>query len=240
VKSTLNSASLITCVSNDLKKRILNIGINGNKIVVIPNGVDLNFPTSNKLRNIRKLFRISKSSLIYLTVCRLSDVKDPFTLVDAFKNLVKKNPRAHLIIVGGGPLESKLRRYIINIGIKDCVHLTGYVSHDEIPSYMRACDYFCLSSRREGWPNVLFEALIFGKPIIATNVGGIPDAVKNENYGILVPPGDVDQMTSAMTKAAEIKWDHERIKAYAKDNSWEKIAVKYYKIYQSLVRDNQL
>ena len=235
VKSALRSASLITCVSNDLKKRILNFGINEKKIVVIPNGVDLNFVRSNSKKDIRKHFQISKNSLIYLTIGRLSEVKDPFTLVDAFNKFAKKNPRVHLIVVGGGPLETKLRRYVKNLGLKACVHLTGYVPHDEIPNYMNACDYFCLSSLREGWPNVLFEAMIFGKPVIATNVGGIPEAVKNENYGILVRPGDAGQMTSAMKKAMETKWDHTRIKAYAEDNSWEKVAIKYNEVYQRLI-----
>jgi len=231
----LNHANMITSVSQELKKKMISFGVPREKIVVIPNGVDPNFAKYNQLKDVRKNLKIPKDSPIFLSVGKLSQIKDPFTLLSAFKKLLQKNMNAYLIMVGGGLLEKEVLLFAERLNVKKRLHFTGYISHDEVKSYVSACDIFCLSSLREGWPNVLFEAMSFGKPIVATDVGGIPEAICSQDYGFLVPPRQPDKMTEAMMKALHKKWDHKKIKDYASDNSWEKVAKKYFEIYHSVI-----
>lgn len=231
----LNHANMITSVSQELKKKMISFGVPREKIVVIPNGVDPNFAKYNQLKDVRKNLKIPKDSPIFLSVGKLSQIKDPFTLLSAFKKLLQKNMNAYLIMVGGGLLEKEVLLFAERLNVKKRLHFTGYISHDEVKSYMSACDIFCLSSLCEGWPNVLFEAMSFGKPIVATDVGGIPEAICSQDYGFLVPPRQPDKMTEAMMKALHKKWDHKKIKDYASDNSWEKVAKKYFEIYHSVI-----
>jgi teichuronic acid biosynthesis glycosyltransferase TuaC len=91
-----------------------------------------------------------------------------------------------------------------------------------------------VSSVGEGWPNVIFEAMICNKPVIATSVGGIPEAICSSDYGLLVPPKDPAAMSDAMQRALDMQWCRGKIAQYAKDNSWTKVGEKYNQIYREL------
>ena len=232
----LNHADIITCVTKELKDRMVHhLGISKDKIKPITNGINLEFSKGAHIKNIRKKLEIPHGAPLFLSVANLVQVKDPFTLLMAFKKVSHKTS-AHLIMVGGGVLENEVLAYLERLDLNDRVHLTGGIPHEEIPSYMNACDVFCLSSLREGWPNVLFEAMIFGKPVVATHVGGIPEAVYSEEYGLLVPPAQPDRMSGAMLEALQKKWNHRKIMDYAENNSWEIVARKYFDIYRDLPR----
>ena len=233
VTYALKQTDMITCVSKDLKKRMINkFLIPEEKIVVISNGIDLEFSKGRLRKDIRARYKIPKNAPLFLFVGSLLAVKDPLTLLSAFKKVHAKIIASHLIMVGDGYLKNDIINYTKIQGIKSCVHLSGYVPHHEVAEYMNECDIFCLSSIQEGWPNVLFEAMSFGKPIVATEVGGIPEAVCNKNYGFLVPPNQPDKMAEGMLKAIKQTWDHNKIKNYAKNNSWEKVAKQYHDVYK--------
>ncbi len=236
VQYTLNAAHSITCVSEDLKKKIIQLGIREEKIRVISNGVNLEF-LNKPIKNIRIKLGISDIDPIILSVTRFVPVKDPFTLIKAFSLVRRKIQNAHLVIVGDkAGMEKEIYEYLHENNLVHCVHLCGTVPHSEVPSFMAACDVFCLSSLREGFPTVLFEALGFGKPIIATKVGGIPEAIYSDDYGILVEPKQPHHLSEAIIKGLNKRWNHEKIIDYAKNNSWTKVANKYYDIYSSLAQ----
>jgi glycosyltransferase involved in cell wall biosynthesis len=157
------------------------------------------------------------------------------TLLSAFAQLLKARKNVFLIFVGGGELREQLSQEADRLGIFGHIRFSeGFVSPQEIPNYMQAFDFLCVSSVGEGWPNVIFEAMICNKPVIATSVGGIPEAICSRDYGLLVPPGDPAAMSNAMEKALDIHWCGEKIAQYAKDNSWTKVGAKYNQIYRQL------
>lgn len=240
VRYALKQADMITCVSKELKKRMINqFVIPEENIVVISNGINLEFSRRNLKKNVRKRYNIPQKAPLFLFVGSFFDVKDPLTMLCAFKKVQNKVINAHLLMVGSGYMENDVHTYVKTQSIQDHVHLPGYVSHQEVAEYMNECDIFCLSSLQEGWPNVLFEAMSFGKPIVATNVGGIPEAVCSEDYGFLVPPSQPDKMAAAMLEAVQKKWDHNKIRNYAHDNSWEKVAKKYLDVYEKVLSNQK-
>lgn len=118
--------------------------------------------------------------------------------------------------------------------IESHVSFAGIKNHDEIPLWLNACDVFCLPSYIEGFPAVVVEAIACGRPVVATNVGGISEVITNESFGILVEPGNKEELALALSNALEKKWDYQAIAAYGKRFSWDTIAEEYIKLYKSL------
>ncbi len=127
---------------------------------------------------------------------RLSDEKSVDKLLEAMKIVVSKKPEARLFIVGTGPLEATLKEYSKSLGLEKYVEFTGYKSN--VFEALRELDIFVLSSRTEGAPIVILEAMAMGLPVVATSVGGNPEMVEDEKTGILVPPQDPSAMAAAL------------------------------------------
>lgn len=153
-----------------------------------------------------------------LTVGRLVSQKNTAMLIDAYA-VVADAVIEHLVIIGAGPLEAKLRERIGQYGLNSKIHLLGEIANPN-PWYKRA-SMFALSSDSEGYPNVLLEALVHGLPIVSTDCDfGPRQILENGCYGKLVKVGDVDGMANAIqttlkgNTAFDI-WDAERFNSPA-------------------------
>lgn len=100
---------------------------------------------------------------------------------------------------------------------------------------MNAADLFVLSSLNEGNPTVMFEALGCGKPFVGTRVGGIPEIITSEDYGLLVKPGNVQDLADILLKALTKEWDSERIAAYARQYSWGYVVDRIIQVYNDVL-----
>lgn len=162
---------------------------------VIPNGVDaLRYAHDPAQRlAIRNRLGISEDALIIGTVGRLAPEKNQKLLIEAALPLL--GPGAHLVIVGDGPEREALEKAIPD-SVRSFVHLVG--ARDDIPALLSAFDLFVLSSRTEGLPLVVPEAMAVGLPVIATNVGGLSTVVRQHQTGLLVPSGDKCSLSAAI------------------------------------------
>ena len=124
-----------------------------------------------------------------LFVGRLDTTKGIVELLDAFASLATRRPNLRLAYVGDGPGGGHLRRKAKHLALEDRITLTGACSSQKVAQWLAAANVLALPSYNEGCPNVVIEALSCGRPVIATNVGGIPELV-NEESGILVAPRD--------------------------------------------------
>ncbi len=162
---------------------------NEDKFVVIPSGVELNklrkLPFNEK-QNLKKELRIPENSLIIGTVGRLEPVKGPEFLIKAAGNIISKYPDAFFIFTGDGYLKQYLEHKASNLGLKENVIFLGW--RDDAAKIISIYDVFVLPSLNEGMGRVLVEAMALGKPIVASNIGGIPDLVIHGKNGFLVPP----------------------------------------------------
>jgi glycosyltransferase involved in cell wall biosynthesis len=137
------------------------------------------------------------------TAGRLVPVKGPEFLVKAAKYMISKYPDAYFIFTGDGPLENGLRRKALEMGISDNVIFLGW--RDDVAKIISIYDIFVLPSLNEGMGRVLAEAMALGKPIVASNIGGIPDLVIHGKNGFLVPPKNPKELVKYIQVLIEDK-----------------------------------
>ena len=138
---------------------------------------------------------------VVLTAGRLTVAKDHATLIRAFAHLRSWEP-ARLVILGEGPERSNLRHLAQELGVSDHVDMPGFVSNPY--SYMARADVFALSSRHEGFPNVLVQAMSCGTPVVSTNCrSGPAEILKDGGLGHLVPVGDWHGMANALRETLQ-------------------------------------
>src|SRR5262249_29631056 len=145
-------------------------------------------------------------------------------LVRAMAELVALGRRdVDLSIVGSGDRDTEMKGLAEELRLLGVVAFRGRRLHDEIPIWMSAADVFVLPSRREGCPNVVLEALASGRPVVASNVGGIPelvhDAAPSEN-GVLVEAGNPGQLARALASALDRIWDPAALRNSVESLSW--------------------
>ena len=105
-------------------------------------------------------------------------------------------------LVGGGPLESKLKELASELGVADQAHFLGYCELEAVRALLQGCSFFVLPSRSEPFGIVILEAMAVGKAVVATRVGGIPEFVSDGENGILVEPDDPQALAEALCKVA--------------------------------------
>lgn len=134
-------------------------------------------------------------------VGRLADGKGFEDLLAAVGRL--EQDRISVYLVGDGPLRDDLQHQIRQRGLSDTVQMLGY--HDDIPAILATCDVFVLPSYREGTPRVITEAMASGLPVIATDIAGIPEQVEDGTNGILIQPGEIGELVTALERLVESK-----------------------------------
>lgn len=233
IRYTLKNVEEIIAVGNALKEKVSNLGIDTHKITVIPNGVNLNIFKSISKKTARDRLGIDIDSKVILNVGNLVKVKGVEYLLKAFKEIYYSNSicKPVLIIIGTGPLYNTIKKIICDFGISDNVILKRYVTHEEIPLWINSSDVFCLTSLNEGRPNVLYEAIACGIPVVATNVGGVSEIIVSSDLGELVPPRNVIEIKNALERVLNKAWDNQSIRKYALSHSMAKYSEEVVKVY---------
>jgi glycosyltransferase involved in cell wall biosynthesis len=234
-KFTLGKADQVITVSKPNAGKLLSLGVPQSKIHIIPNGYDKKLFKPIPLGEARKGLGLPTSKKVILTVGSLVDVKGHAYLIHAMQTVLRKQSNVVLVIIGSGPSEKVLKKQAKNLGLNDNVLFTEMKKHEEIPIWMNACDLFVLPSLNEGFPTVIPEALACGKPIVATNVGGIPEIITKQDVGILVNPRSPRELSSAILDALEKKWNSKAILSYANRYSWDTLVIRIISLYEEML-----
>jgi glycosyltransferase involved in cell wall biosynthesis len=170
------------------------------KLRVISNGIDLSrfHPDDQARREVRAELGISEDAWVMGTVGRLAPEKDQALLLRAMEPLLGEG--VHVVVVGSGPEEGRLHAIAESMRERRSVHLVG--ARRDVPRLLSALDVFALSSKTEGLPLVIPEAMAAGLPIVSTAVGGIPNVVDEGETGWLVPAGDVGALRRRIAEVA--------------------------------------
>ena len=230
----LGTADGVTVKSAMLRARIASEGIPFDRIRVIHNGVDsAQFTIRDRDASARALeLPVGERRVVF--VGKLSAVKGVNYLLRAFGRLVARRRDVTLYIVGEGAERPAYERIVQEEGVGRHVRFVGAQHPHRIPLWLGAADLLCLPSLYEGCPNVLLEALASGRPIVASEVGGVPELMPPE-AGLLVHPGDVDGLTSALERALVVRWNASAIRTHALSRSWEIAADGYHAAYQAVI-----
>jgi len=190
---------ILITVSNLNKKKIIDLNItHENKIKNIYSGIDLNLFTNKRNDDFRKELNLENNHILLGSVGRLSDQKDPITMIEAFGIISKPFPNAHLVLVGDGELKGKILEKIDQLKLNGKVHLTGNKNNPW--SVYHSMDLFIMSSIYEGLGRSITEALSCGVPVVCTDVEGVPEIVRDNITGILVPPKDANKLADGIIR----------------------------------------
>ncbi len=205
--------------------------INKNKLKTIYNSIDIEKIIEMKGDRISKFNKLFHDTNIikFITIGRLRKVKGHQYLIDAFYEVKKQVPNSKLIILGEGPLRHELEEKIKVMGLHNDVHLLGLKKNPY--KYLAKSDIFVFSSKYEGFPNVLLEALACGLPIISTDCETGPrEILGNGKYGILVNVMDIKDLKDKMILLAKNKDIKEKYSKLSTERA------KYFNIQKDLIK----
>ena len=239
-KQNLRDADRIIAVSYATKDYVLSLGAKHKKVKVLHNGVDMvKFrPLAGKRMEMRRKLSIPESAIVVLTVRRLVYKNGVDTLIECANIAVKKNSHIVFLAVGKGPDSESVKLRVAQLGIEDNFKLAGFVSDADLPSYYNAADLFVLPSKSgEGLPLVALEAMACALPVVATDVGGIREVLK-EDYGKLVPPNQPERLAEAVLDFAAQDFSKRKLELRAmmeEKFSWDTNVERLIKIYEELI-----
>jgi glycosyltransferase involved in cell wall biosynthesis len=189
----------VICVSSDLREQCLAVGVPADRCVLIENAIDVDEFTRRRTIAEAKLHcGIAPGRLVIGAVGRLSPEKGFDLLIRAADRLLAAGWDMELVIVGEGGDQGRLQELIGQLGRQERIRLLGYRS--DVPDLYEAMDVFALSSLREGLPNVLLEAMALEVPVVATRVAGVPRLITPGVNGLLVAPGEVEELAQALNR----------------------------------------
>lgn len=195
----LRSAHMVVVTTPRLKRIVINRGVPEEKIFISPNYVDEDLFSPNiSGDSIREKLSITQDENIILYMGRLSSEKGLDVLIEAFSTICEELYDTKLLIVGSGPEKGRLEEKCQKLGLYKKVLFLKPVPHALVPNFLAASNVVVLPSYSEGHPKFLIEAMIMGKPIVATDVIGINDTVRNGREAILVKPGDSNALAEAL------------------------------------------
>lgn len=217
-------------LGNEVKKLLLSISIPNQKIFTLPLS---RLPIGKEIkRNSER--KEDESGVNILFVGELTKIKGIDILLEAFRLASHKSKNLTMKIIGDGPMHRFCEDFINKNDLN--IKLLGSQSHEKTLEEMSSMDIVVLASRTEGYPRVILEAFEFGKPVIATNVGGIPQLLKDGESGILINPCDPVGLADAMLKLSKDKKLKKKLGENGKQSlkclpSFEEISKKIIEFY---------
>ena len=212
------------------------------KMTIIENGIDFEcfYDYSKYREEIRKKNNIKDNEIVIGVVGRISEQKDPMTTIKAFNLLNDKNKNFKLMFIGSGELEKKVIDYAKDNDIDNKVIITNWVK--SVKQYISSIDIAILPSKWEGFGLAILEYMACDKPIIATNVGGISDIIKNNINGYLIKPEDYKDLSNKILELLSNKAVTEKMiknnKTYRNKYSIKNTAKKSMNLFEKLYNKN--
>jgi glycosyltransferase involved in cell wall biosynthesis len=220
-------ASRVIAVSEALKAELLGIGVAESRVEVLRNGVDTNLFKPVR-EDTRKRLGANGAYLV-AAVGNLVPEKGHDLVLRAARLI--ENVR--VVVVGQGRERERLIALTDRLGMKGRVTFLDNVPQAELASIYSAADVLALGSVREGWPNVLLEAMACGTPVVATAVGGVPEIVTSDIVGETVSSRDEQEFAAAIRRVLDRRTERAAVRAHASKYSWQPIVKRYYEILSS-------
>ncbi|MGY1731016.1 glycosyltransferase [Geodermatophilus sp. SYSU D01045] len=193
-RSTFRRADAVVVLTGRTAAALRADGVPADRLSTIPSGFD---PALFRGGTPDVFPGVARPRIGY--VGRLAPQKDPATLVRAFGRM---REQASLVVVGDGPDRALVHRLAAESPAADRITLAGFVEHARVPGVLASLDALVLPSAYEEMGSVLTEAMAAGLPVVASDVGGIPEVVQDGRTGLLVPPGDVGALAAALDRVA--------------------------------------
>ena len=216
IRRAIRDAAALIAVSAALKTALVELGAPPDKVTVLRNGVDtaLFRPPADREAARRSLGLVGPT---LISVGLLIERKGHHHTIEAMRQL----PGIGLLIVGEGPERGRLAGLIGQYGLGERVRLLGPRPHAELPSLYGAADALVLASSREGWANVLLEAMACGTPVVASNIPGNPEVVREAAAGLVAEANTPGGIAAAVRRLFAAPPDRQATRAYAERFGWD-------------------
>jgi glycosyltransferase involved in cell wall biosynthesis len=219
-RNVLRSSDAVTAVSEQLRQKAITLGAPEERITVLPMGVNTNvFSPDRAAPALHE--KLAPDGPLILFVGRLAEVKGAGFLVDAMPQILLAAPRAQLVVVGDGPDRHTLERRVARLGLDANINFIGALANTELPAYYASADVFVGPSviarggDAESFGIVLAEAMASGCPVVASELDGVADVTGRGQHALLVPPGEPEEIASAVTQLLEDRSLRESLRARA-------------------------
>lgn len=195
--------AVVTC-GEVMRQNLVDSGFPPSAVVSIPTGIDFDsFRSALSYEQARSRFQLPEGSFAIVMVGIIRGVKRHEVALRAFALFLRTHPHARLLLAGDGPMSSDMRRLADELSLAESISFLGH--RDDVPDLLTAADCFLLSSRSEGVPQAVTQALGSGLPVVATAVGGVPELIIDGRTGLLVPAESPPQMADALRRVADNK-----------------------------------
>ena len=242
-RGTFARAAAVTAPSEDLLERATRLGARGD-LRLIPYGADVDAltATTEDTERLRVRLGLTEDRFVVAGIGRFVPVKGFAYLLDAFAKARASNPELHLILVGDGDLRPELERRARENDVVEHTTFPGMANRDEIAAYLALADVVVVPSIRfegmvDGLPNVALEAMAAGKPLVASNVGGLPQLVRDGATGLLVGEKDVNALAASIVRLSHDPDLRRRLGASAQEEiranrSWDTAAAQFVDVFE--------
>jgi len=232
-RAVLRKADYLITVSHDLRAKAIAMGASAETTRAIHNGCDLAVFHPGDRLDARHKLELDLSAEVIVYIGRIDRKKGLRELVEAAVSLRSKRPNLQTYLIGEGPDRPLIESAIQANNAASYIHAMPACAFDEVALWMAASNLVTLPSYMEGLPNVVLEALSCGRPVVATNVGGIPE-ILNDECGQLVPPRDARALAQALASVLDKGWNANAIAAHGR-RSWEDVAAELREVFDSLL-----
>jgi glycosyltransferase involved in cell wall biosynthesis len=239
-------ATAVTACSSDLCARGVRLGARPADSTVIPYGVNVREfrPDEGARAAVRAELGLDGGAPLVIGLGRLVAKKGFGVLLDAWPRVLAQAPQATLCIVGYGDLRGQLEDQARRLGVGERVRFPGQMERGRAASYLAAADVFALPIVREGvdgLPNALLEAMGAGRPVVASQVAGVPDVIDEGVHGLMVPERDPDALASAIVRLIADRPFADGLGRAARarveqDLTWEKTCERFERVYHAAAR----
>ncbi len=220
-------------VSAALVEAMAQMGVPSDRLRTMRNGVDLQRFHPIDPTQARSQIGFTGAPLL-LSVGNLVPLKGHELCIDALALLKAMHAGARLLIVGHGPERERLLAHAQQRGVAGSVHLVGTVPNAELAAWYSAADVLLLASNREGWPNVLLEAMACGTPVVATAVGGVPEVVRADVAGSLVQQRTGQALANGVLLQLQKASTRSAVRCYAEAFGWEQTSRQQAELFGTL------
>ena len=236
ITSALARAEAVITCSGELARQLQQAGVKESKLHTIYYGVETDLFHPGDKAAARAELNLPPEEKVLLFVGNFLPIKNPLLLVDAFAELTRRQPHRafRLVLLGDGPLRGDIQRRASAAGLAGRVSLPGRKAPAAVARFMQAVDVLCVPSDNEGLPNVIYEAISCGLPVVATRVGGIPEIMTADYLGRLVERGNSPALAEAIAAVLAAPVVLERIVGHARQFSWERTAEEHRQILEAV------
>jgi glycosyltransferase involved in cell wall biosynthesis len=215
IRRAIGDAAALITVSAALARELIRLGAPEEKVRVLRNGVDLALFQPLDRATARNRLGFTRPTL--LSVGSLIERKGHHRVIEAMASLAEFD----LVIVGDGPERDRLAALVARRGLTQRVRLLGARPHDDLAAIYSAADILVLASSREGWANVLLEAMACGTPVVASNIWGNPEVVREPAAGVIADENSPHGIADAVRRLWARLPDRNETRAYAERFSWD-------------------